>query len=59
MCPDMIISGGGGSQDVTEVIGSAINGLRCVEYARPLNTGMRWYILIRALLRIHCNCMYI
>ena len=40
MCPDVMISGGSGSQDVTGVIGSAINGLRCVEYARPLNTGM-------------------
>ena len=45
MCPDMIISGGGGSQDVNGVTGSAVNGLRCVEYTRPLSTGMLYVLL--------------
>ena len=40
MCPDVMINGGNGSQDATGVIGSAVNGLRCVEYTRSLNTGV-------------------
>ena len=39
VCPDTMISGGGGLQDVTGVTGSVVNGLRCIEYTRPLNTG--------------------
>ena len=39
VCRDVMISEGDGSQDVTSVIGSVINGLRCIEY-RPLNTGV-------------------
>ena len=40
MCPDTMISEGGGSQNVTGVTGSVVNGLRCIEYTRALNTGL-------------------
>ena len=39
MCPDTMISGGGGSQDIFNVSGSIVNGTRCIEYARSLNTS--------------------
>ena len=39
MCPDTMISGGSGSQDVIDVTGSVVNEMRCVEYTRLLNTG--------------------
>ena len=39
MCPDTMINEGGGLQSVTGVTGSVVNGLRCIEYTRPLNTG--------------------
>ena len=40
MCPDTMISGGGGSQDITDVKGSVDSGVRCIEYRRMLNTGV-------------------
>ena len=36
-----MISGGSGSQDVINVTGGVVNGMRCIEYTRLLNTG--WY----------------
>ena len=46
VCPDVMISEGGGSQDATGVIGSVVNGLRCIEYTRPLITGIQYYIIL-------------
>ena len=42
VCSDtMLTEGGGGSQDITDVKGSVDGGIRCVEYTRPLNTGIQ------------------
>ena len=40
MCPDTMISEGGGSQDITDVKGSVDSGVRCIEYRRMLDTGV-------------------
>ena len=40
VCPDTMISGGNGTQDVTNVTGIAIGGMRCIQYTRLLNTGI-------------------
>ena len=41
MCPDTMITEGGGSQDITDVKGSVDGGVRCVEYTKPLSTGIQ------------------
>ena len=40
VCPDTLISGGTGTQDITGLTGRVENGMRCVEYQRPLSTSM-------------------
>ena len=35
-----MISGGGGTQDVVNVTGIAVGGMRCIEYTRSLNTSI-------------------
>ena len=39
VCPDTMITEGGGSQDITDVKGSVDGGIRCIEYRRLLDTG--------------------
>ena len=39
VCPDTLLAGGTGTQDVSMVTGDVTNNRRCVEYTRPLNTG--------------------
>ena len=40
-----MISRGGGTQDVINVTGIAVGGMRCIEYTRLLNTSI-----------YHCSC---
>ena len=39
MCPDTLLAGGSGTQDVSMVTGDVTNSRRCVEYSRALSTG--------------------
>ena len=39
VCPDTMVTGGTGSNDVFNVTGGVSNGLTCVQYSRMLDTG--------------------
>ena len=40
VCPDTMVAGGSGTNDVSNVTGRVTNGLTCVKYMRMLNTGV-------------------
>jgi len=39
VCPDTLLAGGSGTQDVSMVTGDVTDNRRCVEYTRPLSTS--------------------
>ena len=39
VCPDAMVAGGSGTNDVSNVTGRVTNGLTCVKYLRMLDTG--------------------
>lgn len=39
VCPDTMVAGGMGTNDVFGVTGQVSNGLTCVQYSRMLNTS--------------------
>ena len=40
VCPDTMVAGGNGTNDVSNVTGRVTNGLTCVKYLRMLNTDV-------------------
>ena len=52
VCPDTMLAGGNGRDDVSNVTGQLTNGLTCVKYLRFLNTGELHIVCV-------CVCVYV